>query len=253
MEQIFIVLLCVGLIRFSSVRNHLPAVAWLPQYLDRIPGTLIGKNKAMNFLFVFGIPFIAFWLVFGLLSIDTLASGFVGALVAFLVLFYSVTTLSTISDSDGSLRKKIQLFHRHVFAPIFWFILFGAPGVFTYTLLQLIRAEAKNGNSACDSVADVAQSILRFSDWLSIRVLTIIFTPAGQLPKGIALWLKFLPKGPASNDELLEQASNQSLGINSGEVVETNKVFLRYMDSVLVNSVIVISIFALGYLFADGS
>ena len=251
MEQIIIVLFCLGLIRFTSFRNSMPTFAWLSCYLERIPGSLLGKSSWLNLLFVFVLPLLVFSLVYQLLSADVVAGGFLGVLFAFLVLFYSVSTIANIGQMEKSLREKIQHFHSGIFAPIFWFVILGPMGALAYSLLHIIQDEAQQGNEACGSTSNMAQTILRIANWLSIRVLALVFMSSG-LKQGLSIWLQYLPKGLSSSHELLERASQNALGISGDATPDSKELFPKYVDGVLVNSVIVIIIFALGYVVADG-
>src|SRR5690554_2658745 len=110
-------------------------------------------------------------------GIETAEAGFEAA--------FDLSELEQSSDEDDDEQYKISIGQRLVwmnfryyFSVIFWFVLFGAAGALGYGLLRA------NENSC--------RPLMRWVDWLPVRVAGFAYLLVGHFSKGMPSWLASL-------------------------------------------------------------
>jgi len=78
-----------------------------------------------------------------------------------------------------SIETAFQSSHRHVFAPLFWFLLMGPAGALLYRLAAFFEAEEAN---------PFARRAFGVIDWLPVRLTAIAFAVVGDFEEAVGRW-----------------------------------------------------------------
>jgi adenosylcobinamide-phosphate synthase len=138
-----------------------------------------------------------------------------------------------------SIRLALVAAQRHVFGPIFWFVVLPGPsGALAYWLnVQLLRAwgrpiaqrtsasaprallesEVSPAASVSDHFSEVACRAYSWLDWLPVRVTAIIFAIVGNFEDSIAMWRSRAGVSPAMSlddtDRVLVASGAGAIGV----------------------------------------
>jgi adenosylcobinamide-phosphate synthase len=99
-------------------------------------------------------------------------------------------------SSDAVARVAIELglvsSHRHVFAPVAWFLVFGAAGALLYRMSALLQAQWQARQipeaGASDAFARFAVRAFEVIDWLPARITAASFAAAGNFQDAVECW-----------------------------------------------------------------
>jgi adenosylcobinamide-phosphate synthase len=124
----------------------------------------------------------------------------------------------TMSESEVirlALEQAIIGAHRHVFAPIFWFMLpFGPAGVVLYRLVDM--AATRWPSQASASMGRAARSLFQIIDWIPVRLTAIGFAIVGNFEDAIYGWRYHLRKWSNELDAVILAAGAGALGVRLG-------------------------------------
>jgi cobalamin biosynthesis protein CobD/CbiB len=113
-----------------------------------------------------------------------------------------------------SIAHALIAAHRHVFGPLFWFVLLpGATGPVLYRLAQLL-AERWQKQHAQDSFGRFAQTAYRWIDWIPSRLSAAGFAVVGNFEDAVYCWRGALAASPQIEQrDMLLAAGGGALGI----------------------------------------
>ena len=124
----------------------------------------------------------------------------------------------TMSESEVirlTLEQAIIGAHRHVFGPIFWFMLpFGPAGVVLYRLSEL--AAQRWPAQASSSLGSAARSLFQIIDWIPVRLTAIGFAIVGNFEDAIYGWRFHLRKWSNELEAIILAAGAGALGVRLG-------------------------------------
>ncbi len=224
--------LLIGLIveRLATQLFHLRRLRWLDRAIDS--GFRLGERFA-NWPAVIPVVFLALALVLPVLLVrfglgDTLWFGFPYLVLAIIILFFSLgpkdigddvreycraiedddesrieeTAKSLIessvpSNAEERIRKVeesvcVQANNR-LFAVVFWFVLLGPVGAWTYRVTDLIRRRAvfnglRSDDSGDDVVLKAAEMVHGWLAWIPARLTAIGYAMSGSFDGALTAW-----------------------------------------------------------------
>jgi adenosylcobinamide-phosphate synthase len=108
--------------------------------------------------------------------------------------------------------------HRHVFGPLFWFILLpGGVGPVLYRLAQML---AERWNTPDEPYGQFAQRLYRALDWLPLRLSAAGFAIVGNFEDAVYCWRGAVAAGISDDQQaLLRATGGGALGLRIAEPV----------------------------------
>jgi len=137
---------------------------------------------------------------------------------------YSSTEVARLAIEEALIAS-----HRHVFAPLFWFVLLGPAGALLYRL-SLFFYHQWNGDATAKQVRDApidnirninafgAFAIRAFTvvDWLSLRVTAAAFAVVGDFEDAVFCWRTQASSWTDTNSGILLASGAGALGVRLG-------------------------------------
>ncbi|WP_126445872.1 CobD/CbiB family protein [Sulfuricystis multivorans] len=128
--------------------------------------------------------------------------------------------LGPAAISQLAIEQGILSSHRHVFAPLFWFLLFGPAGAVLYRL-ALTTAEAWRFNAGAPETEAPFGSFARRAfdalDWLPARMTAATFAIVGDFEDAIYCWRTQAAQWPDAAAGILLASGAGALGIRLGQ------------------------------------
>lgn len=102
----------------------------------------------------------------------------------------SADRLSSAEIARLAIEQGIVSSHRHVFAPLLWFVVLGPAGAVVYRLSQRVaeRWSAQRGPEADNPFAHFAQQAFQALDWLPARLTAATFAIVGDFEDAVYCW-----------------------------------------------------------------
>ena len=114
-----------------------------------------------------------------------------------------------------ALERAIVGCHRHVFGPIFWFLLpLGPAGVVIYRLAD--RAMNRWGSHASPAAAGMMRQFFYYIDWVPTRLTAIGFAIVGNFEDAMYGWRYHLRKWSHGPDAVILAVGAGALGVRLG-------------------------------------
>lgn len=116
-----------------------------------------------------------------------------------------------------AIEEALASSHRHVFAPLFWFVLLGPAGAVFYRLASVFqrqwggRSEAEFG----DFGAFAAQAFA-WLDWLPVRATAAAFAVVGDFEDAVYCWRNQAQRWPDRSAGILLASGAGALGVRLG-------------------------------------
>lgn len=110
--------------------------------------------------------------------------------------------------------------HRHVYAPLFWFVLLGPAGAVLYRLSHaMLEGGGITGESqeTPDGFNDVAQRAFHVLDWLPVRLTALSFAVVGDFEDAIYCWRTQADAWPDSASGILLSSGAGALCVRLGQ------------------------------------
>jgi adenosylcobinamide-phosphate synthase len=129
----------------------------------------------------------------------------------------SAERLSSGEVARLAIEQALLASHRHVFAPLFWFVLFGPGGAVAYRLALFFSREW--GERADREFGDFGQFSRRaFSlmDWVPVRVTAAAFAVVGDFEGAIYCWRGQAGRWPDPSAGVLLASGAGALGVRLG-------------------------------------
>ncbi|HLD17356.1 MAG TPA: regulatory signaling modulator protein AmpE [Coxiellaceae bacterium] len=191
----------------ASVRCH--STAWLERYdqwvepLRRRLGAIGGKRRELFRTLGWILPFpLAVFLLCALIGIGL---GFLGSFLFNVVVLGYCLELDTLTHQykeGGSIEGYFSDIGEKIFAPIFWYMLFGPAGVALYWMVRLYSARAES---------HAVPSFKGWMDWVPVRLLGLSFAMMGHFSSVFNEWAKDLFSAPTEEPLLIAKWGEAAL------------------------------------------
>lgn len=139
--------------------------------------------------------------------------------------------LSSSEVARLAIEQALPLANRHVFAPLFWFVLLGPAGALLYRLTHLLDG-CWNASDQDDIGASVpaaaalvthagefgwfAHRVFVLLDWLPVRLTAIAFAVAGDFEDAVNCWRTQAASWPDRDNAVLLASGAGALGVRLG-------------------------------------
>lgn len=134
----------------------------------------------------------------------------------------STDCLGSAEIARLAIEQGILSSHRHVFAPLFWFILLGPAGAVLYRLGQFM-SEYWKGNAALpiqdEAFSCFALGVFQKLDWLPVRLTAITFAVVGDFEDAVYCWRSQAEQWPEATSGILLSSGAGALGVRLGAPV----------------------------------
>lgn len=139
-------------------------------------------------------------------------------------------------DAGAVARVAIELglmhAHRHVFAPVAWFLVFGAAGALFYRMADMVRAQwqarAAPAPGISDEFARFAARAFALIDWIPVRLTAASFAAAGNFQDAVDCWRSQAAAWPDPAQGIILASGAGALGVKlGGELQEHDHVHYR--------------------------
>lgn len=238
--RLIILLICLGLERYTDTGAYLKRFNWFGAYLNLlrkiIPSDALWRGH-LGMVWVTVPALILIGLIY-FLSIQ-LVGFWLASLINLVFLFYCFgpeplhATLKNYfssqdsHDSANAAKAATELFSQdgdtqgtesgargltqtifikansHVFAVTFWFILVGLLGAVLYRLTSQMHRETQHAKSPYKALSDASTQWLGVLDWLPIRLMALAFALAGSFTQSFTYWLTGVISGFTKNRDFL--------------------------------------------------
>ncbi|OGT32360.1 MAG: hypothetical protein A3C44_06860 [Gammaproteobacteria bacterium RIFCSPHIGHO2_02_FULL_39_13] len=154
--------------------------------------------------------------------------GHLGYLIASLVLLWYCTDMAGLRKTAGitglsSSEVFIQSYQK-LFAPLFWYFVFGPVGLTLYVAVCALRSHSQD-----QKYFVLTQGVL---DWVPVRLMGLSFALAGNFAAVFKEWVKVLFQGITDNQEWVVTWGNIALAAEKSEsdaVALTHRVLLIWL------------------------
>lgn len=202
--KLLIILLCLISERYlphisSQYRFH-----WFSAYYARINESFDKAPAFLKILFVLVPVLVILGLILSLLG--SLLFGIIGFIISLLLFYYCLGPenpfypMQEEDDSNPNARAESYFVaaNSQLFAPIFWFVLFGPLVLVAYRLLTLLVKQ--------EETAELAETIVGYLDWVTIRITLMLYFLAGNFQKGFQFFSTQWLSPIENNNKILGQA-----------------------------------------------
>lgn len=136
----------------------------------------------------------------------------------------SAERLGSVEIARLTIEQGIVSSHRHVFAPLFWFMLLGPAGALLYRLsLGMAQAWPAAGGEAKAGLAEQFSAFGHFArqacqalDWLPARLTAVTFAIVGDFEDAVYCWRTQAAQWPDATSGILLASGAGALGIRLG-------------------------------------
>jgi adenosylcobinamide-phosphate synthase len=130
-------------------------------------------------------------------------------------------SLSSSEVARLAIEQALPLANRHVFAPLFWFVLLGPAGALLYRLAHLLD-ESWNKPPAVPELMETsefgwfAQRAFAVLNWLPVRITAATFAVAGDFEDAVNCWRTQAARWPDQANGILLASGAGALGVRLG-------------------------------------
>jgi adenosylcobinamide-phosphate synthase len=116
-----------------------------------------------------------------------------------------------------AIEQALLASHRHVFAPLLWFVVLGPAGALLYRLAQMLD-ELWGGRSEIEfgEFGQSARRAFAAIDWLPLRVTAAAFAVVGDFEDAIRCWRTQADRWPDGGSGILLASGAGALGVRLG-------------------------------------
>lgn len=126
----------------------------------------------------------------------------------------------TALDEPGVLRGLLEwMFSRANsawFAPLFWFVVAGAPAVVLYRLAELLSGIWRENSGHDRELAWAAAKVKYLLEWLPARLLALTYALLGNRSRAMSCWRDYAATWSDTNDGILITTGSGALGVSVG-------------------------------------
>ena len=121
-----------------------------------------------------------------------------------------------------AIEQALMCSHRHVFAPLFWFVLLGPAGALLYRLaLAFDRQWSERRDTEFGSFGAFAAQAFAALDWLPVRATALAFAVVGDFEDAIYCWRNQALRWPEPSAGILLASGAGALGVRLGMPLRT--------------------------------
>lgn len=277
------VLSCLALQRFANVGGWFHP-SWFEFYLRRLSPWLIKFDERISILLVV-VPVIALFALFHFVFLRGHLHGLFDLIFAIVVLFFCIDardlkhklkeyfvgleksdmhaattavadfiaddSMGNMAESYRAVTKAILLksFER-IFAGLFWFMVFGVPGVTTYALINLLRQNAIKVDPNYIELAKLAGQIQSILEWVPARLLGFSYALVGNFNRGFGYCIKNLWSSLSEVKRFTVDSGLAALDANQNTAEVDKQENLAALD--IINRVLIIWLIALSLVWIGG-
>lgn len=129
----------------------------------------------------------------------------------------SADRLGSADISRLAIEQALLESHRHVFAPLFWFVLLGPGGVLLYRLSLFFSLEWGTRPAAeFGDFGGFSRQAFFFADWVPVRMTAAAFAVVGDFEGAIYCWRSQADRWPDPSAGILLSSGAGALGIRLG-------------------------------------
>lgn len=122
-----------------------------------------------------------------------------------------------------AIEQALTCSHRHVFAPLFWFVLLGPAGALLYRLaLAFDRQWSERRDAEFGSFGAFAAQAFAALDWLPVRATALAFAIVGDFEDAIYCWRNQAQRWPEPSAGILLASGAGALGVRLGMPLRTD-------------------------------
>lgn len=166
------------------------------------------------------------------------------AVVSLVFFWYCIDARDLMKQPYSDVQLPTALLSRvypRLFAPIFWYALFGPVGLSLYYIVYTLhRFVCVEDNEASKSIIGVANIVLQVLDWVPLRLFTLSLALVGHFSETFVVWLKFSVSGLQPADNVIKTCTQRA--------VTTLKDGINMADRALVCWLVVIALVTIGRL-----
>ena len=138
----------------------------------------------------------------------------------------SAERLSSSEVARVAIEEALIASHRHVFAPLFWFVVAGPAGALFYRLALFFRSCWRP--TEYGDFGRFATRAFAFIDWLPLRVTAAAFAVVGYFEGAVFCWRTQAARWPDPASGILLSSGAGALGVRLGRPIhETTDVLER--------------------------
>lgn len=116
-----------------------------------------------------------------------------------------------------SIEQALVSCHRHVFAPFFWFVLFGPAGALLYRLsLSFHQQWGERRDAEFGEFGAFAVQAFAAIDWLPVRLTAASFAVVGDFEDAVYCWRNQASRWPEPSAGILLASGAGALGVKLG-------------------------------------
>lgn len=116
-----------------------------------------------------------------------------------------------------AIEEALVCSHRHVFAPLFWFILLGPAGALAYWLALAFNDQwGTRRDAEFGSFGSFAAQAFAVIDWLPVRVTALAFAIVGDFEDAVYCWRNQSQRWPEPATGILLASGAGALGVRLG-------------------------------------
>lgn len=210
--KLLVIVLCLLSERFLVHASTHQRFYWFDAYAGWTRAHLPGGGVAWVTLFFNMMPLLV---LVGLILIVSggLLFGLVGFVFNLVILHYCLGPTNpfypVLQSAEGegmpvaAVAKYFSAVNGELFAPVFWYIVFGALGVLCYRLLALCQRDP--------AMSPWAVKLTHLMDWLPAKILAFFYLLVGNFQAGLPLYRRLFFAKPEHHDELLSACGMQAL------------------------------------------
>jgi adenosylcobinamide-phosphate synthase len=119
-----------------------------------------------------------------------------------------------------SIEEALLSSHRHVFAPVFWFVLLGPAGAVLYRIALLLNGRWGRGDGdEYGAFGMFARRAFAALDWLPVRLTATAFAVVGDFEDAVFCWRTQAGSWPDSAAGILLSSGAGALGVRLGQPI----------------------------------
>lgn len=116
-----------------------------------------------------------------------------------------------------AIEQALLASHRHVFAPLLWFVVLGPAGALLYRLAHLFNELwGERGETEFGEFGQFARQAFALIDWLPLRITAASFAVVGDFEDAVHCWRTQAGRWPNGGSGILLASGAGALGVRLG-------------------------------------
>ncbi|MBV2234432.1 MAG: CobD/CbiB family protein [Sterolibacterium sp.] len=114
-----------------------------------------------------------------------------------------------------AIEEALLAAHQHVFAPMFYFVVFGPVGAMLYRLALFFRSQW--GEEELGAFGATARQAFHWIDWLPLRATAVLFAMVGNFEDAVYCWRTQAASWPDPASGILLASGAGAIGVRLGQ------------------------------------